>query len=121
MQIFDVDSTQDRKEISKALLMSLDTFPEADIEVGDFLVVAVVKAANVVRDIRENIRNLTGGRMQHYERLIQDAVEEAVAELGSKAQDRGYDGVLGLKISHPMVVDGSVEVVVYGNGFRRVR
>jgi uncharacterized protein YbjQ (UPF0145 family) len=120
MRTFNVGSTEDRKALSKALLMSLDTPPETDIEVGDFLVVVVVKAANVVRDIRENIRNLTGGRMQHYERLIQDAVEEAVAELGEKAQDRGYDGVLGLKISHPMVVDGSVEVIVYGNGFRRV-
>jgi len=24
----------------------------------------------------------------------------------------------GVKISHPTVVDGGVEVVVYGNGFR---
>jgi uncharacterized protein YbjQ (UPF0145 family) len=120
MQAFDINSAEDRKTLGKALLMSLDTLPEPGIVVGDFLVVVVVKAANVVRDIRENIRNLTGGRMLHYERLIQDAVEEAVAELGQKAQDQGYDGVIGLKISHPMVVDGSVEVIVYGNGFRRV-
>ena len=26
--------------------------------------------------------------------------------------------MLGAKISHPTVVDGGVEVVVYGNGFR---
>ena len=120
MQEFDIKSAESRKKLGRALLMSLDTVPEPGIEVGDFLVVVVVKAANVVRDIRENIRNLTGGRMQHYERLIQDAVEEAVAELGQKAQERGYDGVIGLKISHPMVVDGSVEVIVYGNGFRRI-
>lgn len=121
MQTYDVDSAEDRKALGKALLMSLDTLPEPNIEVGDFLVVVVVKAANVVRDIRENIRNLVGGRMKHYEKLIEDAVEEAVSELGQKAQKRGYDGVVGLKISHPMVVDGSVEVVVYGNGFKRVR
>jgi hypothetical protein len=36
---------------------------------------------------------------------------------GIKATDKGYDGVMGVKISHPSVVDGGVEVV-YGNGYR---
>lgn len=104
---------------NQAHLISLDTLPYADAEVGEFLVVTVVKAANVVRDIRENIRNLTGGRMQHYERLVQQAVDEAIDELGEKALARDYDGVVGVKIVHPTVVDGGVEVIVYGNGFKR--
>ncbi|MBI3959074.1 MAG: hypothetical protein HY328_09715 [Chloroflexi bacterium] len=29
-----------------------------------------VYAANIVQDVRENIRNLVGGRMNHYERPI---------------------------------------------------
>jgi uncharacterized protein YbjQ (UPF0145 family) len=71
-----------------------------------------------VRDVRENIRNLVGGRMGHYEKLIQAAVEQALADLQHKAAAQGYDGVLGVKISHPTVVDGGVEVIVYGNGYR---
>ena len=106
---------------TEARLISLDTLPFADAEVGEFLVVTVVKAANVVRDIRENIRNLTGGRMEHYERLVQQAVDEATSELSEKALVRGYDGVVGVKIVHPTVVDGGVEVIVYGNGFKRTR
>lgn len=98
-------------------LISLDQ-PHADVEVGEMLVVVCVNAANVVKDIRENIRNLVGGRMGHYETLIEDAIERALMQLEEKAQQRGYDGVLGVKISHPLVVDGGVEVVVYGNGFR---
>jgi uncharacterized protein YbjQ (UPF0145 family) len=81
--------------------------------------VVVVAAANVVQDIRENIRNLVGGRMAHYERLIETALATALAELEQKARAAGYDGVVGVKISHPQVVDGGVEVIVYGNGFRR--
>lgn len=119
MQTLDSLSKEERGTVAKALLVSLDTSPYPDVEIGDFLVVAVVKAANVVRDIRENIRNLTGGRMQHYESLIQQAIEEAVEELGEKATARGYDGVIGVKIAHPQVVDGGVEVIVYGNAFKR--
>jgi uncharacterized protein YbjQ (UPF0145 family) len=93
------------------------TATEARVEVGELLTVVVVMAANVVRDIRENIRNLVGGRMSHYERLVQGAIDAGLADLQRKAQDRGYDGVVGVKISHPNVVDGGVEVIVYGNGF----
>lgn len=115
------------------MLISLDTWPAdarlldaegaqpaGTIEVGALLVVVTVLAANVVRDLRENLRNLVGGRMVHYERLIQEAVDHALADLERKARDAGYDGVIGVKIGHPNVVDGGVEVIVYGNGFRRV-
>lgn len=97
-------------------LFSLDV-PHEDVVMGEMLVVVAVNAANVVRDIRENIKNLVGGRMIHYEDLIQTAIERALQQLQEKAIDRGYDGVIGVKISHPSVVEGGVEVIVYGNGF----
>ncbi|MBV7330850.1 YbjQ family protein [Chloroflexi bacterium TSY] len=99
------------------MLISLD-YPHDDIEIGEMLVVVAVNAANVVKDIRENIRNLVGGQMSHYEGLVEDAIERALTQLEEKAEARGYDGVIGVKISHPHVVDGGVEVIVYGNGFR---
>jgi len=101
-------------------MISLDQLHNPQIEVGELLTVVVVKAANVVNDVRENIRNLVGGRMEHYENLIQEAVDTALNELEEKAKDRGYDGVIGLKISNPMVVNGGAEIIVYGNGFRKI-
>lgn len=101
------------------MLITFDHLPnESSVEIGDLLTVVVVKAANVAKDIRENIRNLTGGRMSHYEKLIQNAVDTALEELNAKAKEKGYDGVMGVKISHPVVVNGGVEIIVYGNGFK---
>lgn len=113
------------------MLISLDNLPQStrligptgarpcgEVEVGEMMVAVGVMAANVVKDIRENLRNLVGGRMRHYETLIEAAVEAALDDLAAKATARGYDGVIGVKVSHPNVVDGGVEVVVYGNGFR---
>lgn len=99
------------------MLIALDTPHRDDVEIGEMLVVVTVYAANIVRDVRENIRNLVGGRMGHYETLVQSAIEQALADLEQKAADRGYEGVIGVKISHPSVVEGGVEVIVYGNGF----
>ena len=100
------------------MLIALDHHPNAQIELGELLTVVNVSAANVVKDIRENIRNLVGGRMLHYETLVAAAVNNALAELDEKAKALGYDGVIGVKISHPSLVEGGVEVVVYGNGFK---
>ena len=113
------------------LLLALDHVPaearlttgsgqllQGPLEVGELLMVVTVMAANVVKDIRENIRNLIGGRMPHYEQLVEAAVQAALDDLAHKAQARGYDGVVGVKIGHPNLVDGGVEIVVYGNGFR---
>ena len=100
------------------MLITLDQHPSAQIEVGELLTVVQVSAANVVKDIRENIRNLVGGRMTHYEGLIRDAVNGALRELDEQALAKGYDGAIGVRIANPVVVEGGVEVVVYGNAFR---
>ena len=100
------------------MLVTLDHIPNAQIELGDLITVCHVSAANVVKDIRENIRNLVGGRMTHYEALVAAAVNNALAELDANAKTLGYDGVIGVRISHPSLVEGGVEVVVYGNLFR---
>jgi uncharacterized protein YbjQ (UPF0145 family) len=103
------------------MLIALDQAPPGrEIELGNLLTAVVVVAANVVKDIRENIRNLVGGRMTHYEGLIEGGLAAALNELDAKARAAGYDGVIGVKISHPTLVEGGVEIVVYGNGFRFV-
>ena len=100
------------------MLISLDVYPvENNIIVGELITVVNVRAANVVNDIKENIKNLVGGKMKHYETLIQRALDEALGELELKAKAKGYDGVIGVKISNPTVVDGGVEIVIYGNGY----
>jgi uncharacterized protein YbjQ (UPF0145 family) len=98
-------------------LLAIDHTPEGT-EIGELLIAGSVCSVNVVKDMRENIRNLTGGVMYHYEVLLKNALDRAQASLSEQAQEKGYDGVIGLKISHPSITEGSVEVVMYGNGFR---
>ncbi len=99
------------------MLYTSETLPQA-VELGELLTVCSVSAANVVKDIRENVRNLVGGEMKHYEVLIDKTLARALAKLERKATERGYDGVLGVRIVSPKVVEGGVEIIVYGNGFR---
>ena len=66
------------------------------------------------------ITNTFGGRMSRYERVIEQTVQRALDDLDAAAKDKGYDGCLGVRISHPTIVHGGVEVVAYGTGFHYV-
>lgn len=91
------------------------------VEIGSVVFATAVSGANVLRDMREAITNTIGGRMTRYEALVEQTVERALEELGKKAAAAGYDGVLGLRVSHPVITDGAVEVLVTGTGFRARR
>lgn len=99
------------------MLYTPETLPQ-EVELGELLTVCAVTAANIVKDVRENLRNLVGGELKHYEALTEKTLERALKKLEAKAVAGGYDGVLGVKIANPKVVEGGVEIIVYGNGFR---
>lgn len=102
------------------MLISLDFLQNSGIKVGELLTVVIVNSANVVKDIQSNIKDLIGGRMNHYENMIQEAIDIALKELEEKAKKAGYDGVIGVKIANPTVANGGAEVIVYENGFNYV-
>lgn len=98
-------------------LHTIERFERRPIREGQLVYVCVVRAANILRDIREHITNTLGGKMRRYEHLVDETVSEALKALDEKAHLQGYDGVIAVRISHPRVAEGGVEVVVYGTGF----
>ena len=75
------------------------------------LFAVAVGAANILRDIREHITNTFGGRMSRYEELCEATIARALADLEAKAMSGGFDGVIGVRIGHPKIAEGAVEVV----------
>lgn len=88
------------------------------VEIGELLISSGVIAANVIKDLKEGIKNIFGGKMTAYENIIEAAVERAKEKLIQKAKEKGYEGLTGFRISNPSVVEGGAEVIVYANGFR---
>ena len=71
-----------------------------------------------LRDMREAVVNTLGGHMTRYEALLDRTIARALDVLANRASEQGYDGVLGIRISHPTITSGAIEVVVAGTGFR---
>jgi len=75
-----------------------------------------VSGANVLRDLREAVTNTIGGKMLRYEKLLNLTIDRALDTLEERAIAAGYQAVVGLRISHPVITDGAVEIVVIGTG-----
>ena len=87
------------------------------IKEGELLYASTILAANLLRDAREAITNAIGGKMLRYERLLDRVTAQALDLLKEKATEKGYDGVVAVRISNPFMIQGSAAITVYGTGF----
>lgn len=97
--------------------LSVETIDGEKIRHGELVDASAFSGANVVRDMREVITNVVGGKMTRYRAVFDETISRAVDNLRSKAEKTGYDSIIGIKISHPNITDGAIEVVVVGTGF----
>ncbi len=108
-----------RRDPTDILLISLETPPAGRaVEVGALVTAQAVMATNIIRDIHEKIINIFGGRMYRYEKLLEATVQRGLTRFRERLAEEGYDGALGVRFSHPRIVDGGAEIIVYGTGFR---
>ena len=91
------------------------------IERGEIIYAVAVSGANILRDMREAVVNTLGGHMTKYEALLDKTIARALDGLSVRAREKGYDGVLGIRVTHPYITNGAVEVVVTGTGFKYAR
>jgi uncharacterized protein YbjQ (UPF0145 family) len=88
---------------------------------GEIVYAVAISGANILRDMREAVVNTLGGHMTKYGALLDKTIARALEGLAERARQQGYDGVLGIRISHPHITDGALEVVVSGTGFKFTR
>jgi uncharacterized protein YbjQ (UPF0145 family) len=92
--------------------------PDRPVQHGEIVFAVAVSGANILRDMREAVVNTIGGHMTKYEALLDKTIARALDTLSERASAKGYDGVLGIRVSHPYITSGAIEVVVTGTGFR---
>ncbi len=98
-------------------LYTVESLSGRRIKEGELLHASSVLAANILRDVREAITNAIGGKMLRYQRLLDRVTGEALDILKERAIEKGYDGIVAVRISNPFMIQGSAAITVYGTGF----
>ncbi|WP_373696430.1 YbjQ family protein [Hyphobacterium lacteum] len=90
-------------------------------EVAEIIGIArgsVVKARFFVRDIFAALRNLIGGEVNEYSRLLEESREEAYARMLTHAQSLGADAIISFRFSTSAIMEGSSEILAYGTAVK---
>ncbi len=70
------------------------------------------------RDIMAALRNLVGGEVPEYTKLMAEAREQALDRMVAQAEAQGADAVICLRVTTSMIMGGSAELLAYGTAVR---
>jgi uncharacterized protein YbjQ (UPF0145 family) len=76
----------------------------------------VIIGANVLKDIMGSLRDFFGGRSGTYERVIDEARQNAMNELIQRAQSLGANAVVGIDLDFETVGSGGSMMMVIATG-----
>ena len=75
-----------------------------------------ILGANIFRDIFASIRDIVGGRSGSYEKVLNDARQQAVADMTDKAAALGANAVIGVDIDYETVGSNGSMLMVTAAG-----
>ena len=79
---------------------------------------STVRARHLGRDIFAGLKNLVGGEISEYTKLLADAREEALARMIHDAENMGADAILNVRFTTSQVMAGSSEILAYGTAVK---
>lgn len=77
-----------------------------------------IRARHVGHDIMAALRNLAGGEVPEYTKMLAEAREQAIDRMMDEAYMLGADAVLGFRFQTSMVASGTAEMLAYGTAVK---
>lgn len=78
----------------------------------------VIRARHVGNDIVAGLRNLVGGEVNEYTKLMAEAREQAVDRMIKHAESLGADGIIGVNFTTAAVTQGAAEILAFGTAVK---
>lgn len=78
----------------------------------------VIRAKHVGTDIIAGLRNIVGGEVTEYTKLMAEAREQAYDRMVVDAQRQGADAIIGMRFATSMVTQGAAEMLAFGTAVR---
>ena len=79
---------------------------------------STVRARNIGRDVFAGLKNLVGGEISEYTKLLADAREQAIKRMLDDAKGLGADAVVNVRFTTSQVMQGAAEMLAYGTAVK---
>ncbi len=80
-----------------------------------------IRARHVGLDIMATLRNIAGGEILEYTKMLAEAREQAIDRMIEEAEALGGDGILAVRFQTAEVMRGAAEMMAYGTAVRLER
>ena len=79
---------------------------------------STVRARNIGRDIFAGLKNIVGGEISEYTKLLADSREEAVARMIKDAESLNADAIVNVRFTTSAVSQGAAEILAFGTAVK---
>lgn len=81
----------------------------------------VIRAKHVGNDIIAGFRQIVGGELSEYTKLMSEAREQAYDRMIAHAKSLGADAIIGMRFTTSTVMAGSAEILAFGTAVKIAR
>jgi len=99
----------------------LTTYDIANAEIEEHLGLvqgSTVRARNFGSDLLAGLKNVVGGELVGYSKLLKTSREQAYARMIEDAKSKGADAILGFRFQTSTVAQGAAEILAYGTAVK---
>jgi len=101
------------------LITTQDQFTEYEITQTMGLVRGnTIRARHVGKDIMASLRNLVGGEITEYTKMLAESREQAIDRMIANAKSMGADAVVCMRFTTSSIAEGSAELLAYGTAVK---
>jgi len=73
-----------------------------------------VRSRHLGKDLVAVFKNIVGGEVEEYTKLLAEAREQAIDRMNAEARARGADAIVTVRFASSEIASGAAEVLVYG-------
>ena len=73
-----------------------------------------IRARHIGRDIMAGLRNIVGGEITDYTKMMAESREQAIDRMIEEAQNLGANAIIGISFATSMVMQMAAEILVFG-------
>lgn len=73
-----------------------------------------IRARHLGKDILAVMRNLVGGEVSEYTKMMAESREQALDRMVEEAEELGANAVIGTRFMTSMLMQGAAELLAYG-------
>jgi len=101
------------------IITNVDSVPGKNITEHFGLVTgSTVRARHAVSDMAAGFKNIVGGELKGYTKLLEDSRKQAIDRMIREAEQLGANAVINVRFSTSAVAAGASEIYVYGTAVK---